>query len=92
MSIQKRKRWIHTHFVALDKITKWIEAKLVASITSFKAMEFIYEIMYRFGDPNNIITDSRTQFNVREFRDFYENARINVNYASISHPQSNREV
>jgi hypothetical protein len=48
-----------THiFVAVDKFTKWVEAKLAASITIAKAVEFIKEIMYQFGAPNNIITDN----------------------------------
>jgi hypothetical protein len=50
-----------THiFMAVDKFTKWIEAKPAASITAAKALEFIKEIMYMFGVPNNIITDNGT--------------------------------
>jgi hypothetical protein len=60
-----------THiFVAVDKCTKWIKVKPVASITAAKAVEFIKEIIYKFGMPNNIITDNGTQFTVREFKDF----------------------
>jgi transposase InsO family protein len=76
----------------VDKFTKWIEVKPVASITTDKAMEFIKEIMYRFGVPNNIITDNRTQFTVREFKDFCADSGIKINYASVSHPQSNDQV
>jgi hypothetical protein len=48
-----------THiFVAVDKFTKWVEAKPAASITAAKAVEFIKETMYRFVIPNNIITDN----------------------------------
>jgi hypothetical protein len=50
-----------THiFVAVDKFTKWIEGKPTVSITMTKAVEFIKKIMYRFGVPNNIITDNET--------------------------------
>jgi hypothetical protein len=66
-----------THiFAAVDKFTKWIEVKPAASIIVARAMEFIKEIMYRFGISNNIITDNVTQFTMREFED----------YASMSHP------
>jgi transposase-like protein len=52
-----------THiFIAVDKFTKWIKVRLVASNTAAKAVEFIKEIMYRFGITNNIITDNGTQF------------------------------
>jgi hypothetical protein len=76
-----------THIiVAVDKFTKWIEVKTTASIIVAKAVEFIKEIMYRFGVPKNIITNSRTQFIVREFKDFCADSGIKINYASVSHP------
>jgi hypothetical protein len=76
-----------THIiVAVDKFTKWIEVKTTASIIVAKAVEFIKEIMYRFGVPKNIITNSRTQFIVREFKDFGADSGIKINYASVSHP------
>jgi transposase InsO family protein len=49
------------------------------------AVEFIKEIMYRFGVPNNITTDNRTQFTVREFKDFCADSGIKINHASVSH-------
>jgi hypothetical protein len=82
-----------THiFVVVDKFTKWIEAKLVVTITAAKAVEIISEIMHRFGVPNTIITDNGTQFTAREFTGFYADVGIRVNYASVSHPQSNGQV
>jgi hypothetical protein len=82
-----------THiFVAVDKFTKWIKVKPVGSITTAKAVEIIKEIMYRFGVPNNIITNNRTQFTVREFKDFCADSSIKINYASVSHTQSNGQV
>jgi transposase InsO family protein len=82
-----------THiFIAVDKFTKWVEVKPAASITAAKAVEFVKEIMYKFGIPNNIITDNGTQFTVREFKDFCANSGIKINYASMSHVQSNGQV
>jgi transposase InsO family protein len=82
-----------THiFITVDKFTKWIEVKLVASITAAKAVEFIKEIMYWFHVPNNIITDNVTQFTAREFKDFCADSGIKINYASVSHLQSNGQV
>jgi hypothetical protein len=78
--------------MAVDKFTKWIEAKSSASITAAKAVKFVSEIMYRFNIPYNIITGNVIQFTTREFKDFCDNAGIRVNYASISHPQSNGQV
>jgi transposase InsO family protein len=79
-----------THiFIAVDKFTKCIRVKPDASVTAAKAVEFIKEIMYRFGIPNNIIPDNRTQFTAREFMDFCADSGIKINYALVSHPQSN---
>jgi transposase InsO family protein len=76
-------------FIAVDKFRKWVEVKPVASITAAKAVEFVREIMYRFGVPNNIITDNGTQFTMREFKDFCADSSIKINNASMLHPQSN---
>jgi transposase InsO family protein len=76
-----------THiFRALNKFTKWAEAKPAASITAAKAVELIKEIMYRFGVPNTIITDNGTQFTAREFQNFCADSGIKINYASVLHP------
>jgi transposase InsO family protein len=72
--------------VAVNKFTKWIKVKPAASIIAAKAVEFIKEIMYSFGVPNNIITDNWTQFTTREFKDFCVDSGIKINCASVSHP------
>jgi transposase InsO family protein len=73
-------------FIAVDKFMKWVEAKPKASITIAKTLEFIKEIMYRLGIPNNIITDNGTNFTMRKFRYFCADVGIKINYASVSHP------
>jgi transposase InsO family protein len=76
-----------THiFITVDKLTKWIKVKPAPSITEATVVEFIKEIMYMFGMPNNIITDNETQFTARAFKDFCPNSGIKINYASVSHP------
>jgi hypothetical protein len=80
-----------THiFVAVEKFTKWIKVKHVASITMAKAIEFIKEIMYRFCIPNNIITDNETQFTTRELKDFCSYSGTKIKYALVSHLQEQR--
>jgi hypothetical protein len=47
VSLFKKAKGGFTHvFVAVDKFTKWIEAKPAASITAANAVEFVKEIMY----------------------------------------------
>jgi transposase InsO family protein len=82
-----------THiFIVVDKFTKWVKVKPAASITVAKEVEFIKEIMYMFSVPNTIITDNGTQFTTKEFKEFCVDSSIKVNYASVSHPQSNGQV
>jgi hypothetical protein len=67
----------YTHvLVAIDKFTKWIEYKPIASLTSAKAVEFIQHIIFRFGIPNSIITDLGSNFTSSEFFDFCEQRSI----------------
>nr|ABA95369.1 retrotransposon protein, putative, Ty3-gypsy subclass [Oryza sativa Japonica Group] len=51
----------YTHlFVAVDKLSKWIEAKPVITITADKARDFFINIVHWFRVPNRIITDNGT--------------------------------
>lgn len=82
-----------THlFVAVDKFSKWIEAKPVVTITADKARDFFVNIVHWFGVPNRIITDNGTQFTGCVFKDFCEDFSIKICYASVAHPMSNGQV
>ena len=51
----------YTHLlIAIDKFTKWIEARSISVIKSEKAVLFCLDIVHRFGVPNSIITDNGT--------------------------------
>jgi ribonuclease HI/transposase InsO family protein len=83
----------YTHvLVAIDKFTKWIEFKPIASLTSAKAVEFIQDIIFRFGISNSIITDLGSNFTSLEFFDFCEQKSIQIKYASVAHPRANGQV
>jgi hypothetical protein len=71
--------------VVVDKFTKWIEVNPTTLIIVAKVVEFIKEIMYRFGISNNIIIDNGTQFTAREFKVLCADSSIKINYASVSH-------
>jgi hypothetical protein len=58
--------------VAIVEFTKWIEYNPIATLTLAKVVEFIQEIIFRFGIPNNIITDLGSNFTNVEFFDFCE--------------------
>ena len=80
-----------THIlVAIDKFTKWIEVKPIIKISSDRAVEFISEILHRFGFPNTIITDLGSNFTSQEFWDYCENSSIDI--VSVAHPRANGQV
>jgi hypothetical protein len=45
--------------------------------------------MFRFGIPNNIITDLGSSLTSSEFFDFCEQRSIQVKYASVAHSRAN---
>jgi cobalamin biosynthesis protein CbiG len=53
--------------VAVDKFTKWIEVRVVATVTSKEAARFIEDITHRYGVPNRIVTDLSKAFTGSDF-------------------------
>src|SRR5664279_2272576 len=52
-----------THLlVAVDKYTKWVEAKLIKKLDGAIAKKLMWEIVSRFGVPNNNMIDNGTNF------------------------------
>ena len=82
-----------THvLVAVDKFTKWIEAKPIKSLDTGTAVSFIRELIFRYGVPHSIITDNGSNFDSEEFRAFCDSQGTRVDYASVAHPQSNGQA
>ena len=79
-------------FVLIDKFSKWIEYMPLVKATSEKAVEFLNQIIHRFGIPNSIITDLGTQFTGTTFWDFCDGRGIVIKYVSVAHPRANGQV
>ena len=79
-------------FVLVDKFSKWIEYMQLVKATSEKAVEFLNQIIHRFGVRNNIITDLDTQFTGTTFWDFCDDRGIVIKYVSVVHPRANGQV
>jgi hypothetical protein len=54
-------------FVLINKFFKWIEYIPLTKASSEKAVEFLDQIIHRFGLPNSIIIDLGTQFTESAF-------------------------
>ena len=78
--------------VAIDKFSKWIEARPIGKIKSEQAVQFLTDIVYRFGVPNSIITDNGTQFIGKKFLRFCDDFHIRVNWSAVAHSQTNGQV
>ena len=79
-----------THLlIDVDKFTKSIEAKSITNIYSEVAVKFFLDIIYRFGVPNCIITDHKTNFTKKKFLDFSDGYGIRIDWASVGHPRTN---
>jgi transposase-like protein len=89
------KSWPGGHvymLVAVDKFTKWVEAALVTSQDSTAAINFIKSIVFCFGVPHSIITDNRTNFTSKEFKNYCGSLGIKLKFASVAHPKTNGQV
>jgi transposase InsO family protein len=82
-----------THLlVAVDKFTKWIEAKPIKKLDGSSTIKFFNEIITRYGVPHSIITDNGTNFTKGVFAEYCGQKGIRLDLASVAHPQSNGQV
>jgi hypothetical protein len=64
--------------VAIDKFTKWIEVKPVTCPKADRVLDFLDELVNRYGLPNRIITDLGSNFNNHQFWEYCENSGIDI--------------
>jgi transposase InsO family protein len=84
---------VYTHLlVAVDKFSKWIEARPITNLRLEQAVSFFTDIIHRFGVPNFIITDNGSQFTGRKFLEFCDDHHIHVDWVAVAHPQTNGQV
>jgi hypothetical protein len=82
----------NTILVAIDKFTKWIEVKPVTCPKADRVLDFLDELMHRYGLPHRIIADLGYNLNNHQFWEYCENSGIDVRYVSVAHPRANRQV
>ena len=79
-----------THLlVAVEKFTKWIEARPIKKLDGPSAVRFIANIIRRYGIPHSIITDNGTNFAKGALARYASEYGIRLDVASAAHPQSN---
>jgi hypothetical protein len=90
--VQNSKRGFTHLLVAVDKFTKWVEAKPIKKLDGHTATRFLREIIYRYGYMHSIITDNGTNFAKGEMAEFCRENGIRLDLASVAHPESNGQV
>ena len=76
--------------VAIEYLTKWIEAEPVAQITAHQIQSFVWKnIVCRFGVPKGLVLDNGTQFASRLLKKLCEDIGTQQVFASVEHPQTN---
>jgi hypothetical protein len=60
--------------VAIDKFTKWIEVKPVTCPKADRVLDFLDELVHRYGLPHRIITDLGSNFNNHQFWEYCRTA------------------
>jgi hypothetical protein len=78
--------------VAIDKFTEWIEYKPITKLSANRVVNFICDILHRFGFPNTIITYLGSNFHSHKFWEFYGNSAIEVKYILVAHPRANGQI
>jgi hypothetical protein len=53
--------------VAINIYTKWIEVKPVTYLKADKVLDFLDELVHRYGLPHRIIIDLGSNFNNHQF-------------------------
>jgi transposase InsO family protein len=84
----------YTHLlVAVDKFSKWIEAHPIMNLRAEQAVTFFTDIIHLFGVPNFIIiTDNGSQFTSWKFLEFCDKHHIHMDWAAVTHLQTNGQV
>jgi hypothetical protein len=82
-----------THLlVAMDKFSKWIEAKPIKKLDGSSTIKLFNAIIVRYGVLHSIVTDNGTNFAKGVFAEFYSQKGIRLDLALVVHPQSNGQV
>lgn len=79
--------------VAVDYMTKWVEARPLSHITEDAVVKFVKEyVIYRFGIPKVMVSDNGTQFKGKKFLELMETYQIEHHTSYVAYPQSNGQV
>nr|GEZ13677.1 reverse transcriptase domain-containing protein [Tanacetum cinerariifolium] len=78
--------------VAVDYLSKWVEAKALPTNDARVVVKFLKYLFARFGTPRTIISDRGTHFCNDKFAKVMSKYRITHRLATAYHPQTSRQA
>ena len=72
--------------VAVDKFTKWTEARPIKKLDGPTAVRFITDISVRYGVPHNTINDNGTNFAKGALALYCSKVGIRLDLATVAPP------
>ena len=79
--------------VANDYFTKWVEAASYKNVTKQVVTRFIKnEIICRYGTPNKLIIDNRSNINNKMMKEMWEEFKIQHHNSSPFRPKMNGAI
>nr|GEV68348.1 putative reverse transcriptase domain-containing protein [Tanacetum cinerariifolium] len=78
--------------VAVDYLSKWVEAKALPTNDARDVFKFIKSLFARFGTPRAIISDHGTHFCIDQFAKVMLKYDVTHRLATVYHPQTSGKV
>nr|GEU73217.1 hypothetical protein [Tanacetum cinerariifolium] len=79
-------------FVAVDYLSKWVEAKALPINDARVAVKFLKSLFVQFKTPRAIISDRRTHFCIDKFAKVMSKYGVTHHLATAYHPQTSGQV
>ncbi len=85
-------RWIQQSIGGHRQVHQVDRGQAVTCAKADRVLDFLDELVHRYGLPHRIITDLGSNFNNHQFWEYCENSGIDVRYVSVAHPRANGQV
>ena len=79
----------HMFFVIVDSHSKWIDVRMMTTITAEKTTSCLREVFATHGLPDTIVSDNGPTFTCNEFKKFMQENGVRHVLISPYHPASN---
>ena len=75
--------------VVVDAFSKWMEVRVLGSITADTVINHIHQIFATLGFPSTVVSDTGSQLTSQQFQSFCSSHGVRSVFVSPYHPRSN---